>query len=103
MTDQQNPIFDITQLDLIKNRFLNNIAESKDLEALDYFFSTFGIKDYILNRLKESGISSYELYLQEKKNTLDKNRDKLINITLFSVVIAVITTLTDYFNKSNKL
>jgi hypothetical protein len=99
MTEAQNPKLDLVSLDVIRGKIEKNLAAPEDYQTLDFFISSIlGIQDYILNRLKSNGISSYEKFILERKDT-PPEKHRLINIILYGHIIGAISYLTDYLNK----
>lgn len=95
-----NPKLDIETLSLIKKKIEMNEASSKDYETLDYFLSSFGYKNFILDRLKEYEILSYEEYILERKKSFDL-RNRNVNGAALGTILGAISALEKYI--TNKL
>ena len=96
--EENNPKFDIEALKLIKAKIEKNVEQPEDYATLDYFVSSFYEKDYILKKLIDSGFSSYELFILEKRNP-SQDKIKLVNGTLRGYILGVISFLEDYLVK----
>lgn len=99
MTEISNPKLNQENINNIRAKFERNIATPEDYATLDYFISSLlGIKSYILSKLIKSGILSYEQYIIEReKPSIEK--EHLINIDLYGIVMGAITYLDDYLKK----
>jgi hypothetical protein len=96
--EENNPKLDIEALKLIKAKIEKNIEQPVDYKTLDYFVSSVYQKDFILNKLKENGFDSYELFIIEKKNP-SPDKSKLVNGTLLGFILGAISFLEEYLLK----
>jgi hypothetical protein len=96
----QNPKLDVETLSLIKKKIEENEASPEDYKNLDYFLSSFGYKNFILERLKEYHIHSYEEYILERKKSF-AFRNRAVNGSALGVIFGAISTLEKYI--TNKI
>jgi hypothetical protein len=92
MSEIENPKLSIGQLNELEDLVKNNKAKAEDYEKLDNYLSFLGIDNFILGKLKESRIDSYEDFIFERKN----NNGKLS--LLVGSVLGVISTLKKHIS-----
>ncbi len=72
---EENPKLEKSFLSLLTKKIMLNSATVEDYRKLDYFLSTFIGKDFILSKLREYDIFSYEEYILERSKPIAlKNR-----------------------------
>jgi hypothetical protein len=99
----ENPKLDVDTLSILKKKIETNEAKVKDYEILDYFLSSpgFDYKNFILERLKEYNIHSYEEYILERKKSFEF-RNRAVNGFALGTILGAISALEKYItNKIN--
>lgn len=93
MNTIENPNVSIEYLNELEPLIKENKAKPKDYEILDNYLSFLGVENFILNKLKDNRINSYQEFIHLRKT----KSDSAIN-TLVGVVFGVISTLKKYIS-----
>ena len=93
----ENSNLSIEELSLIEGKIESNIAIVSDYEKLDYFLSTIGSPNYLLQRFRKHQINSYEEFIVERKKK--ENKDSAVNGILIRNVFGAINILKSYVLK----
>ncbi len=72
----ENPKISLDLLNNIESKIKDSKETPEDLELLNYFISSVE-KDYIISKMRDNGINSYESYLSERKKTYDKQNSNI--------------------------
>ncbi len=81
-----NPQLDVNILHQLKQKILNNSATAEDYETLDFFLSSIGFKNYILNKLIQNGINSYQEFIDERKKPLGQKNTTVDGVLLGNIL-----------------
>jgi hypothetical protein len=96
----ENPKLDTETLSILKKKVKANKASPKDYETLDYFISSFGYENFILENLKKYNIHNYEEYIFERRKSFEL-RNRAVNGPALGVILGTISALERYI--TNKL
>jgi hypothetical protein len=96
----ENPKLDTEALSVIKKKVKANKASPKDYETLDYFLSSFGYENFILENLKKYNIHNYEEYILERRKSFEL-RNRAVNGSALGVILGSISALEKYI--TNKI
>jgi hypothetical protein len=94
---EENPKLDKATLALLNKKISQNEASVNDYKLLDYYLSSFLGKDYILNKLKENNIYSFEEYILERSRPIGiKNR--AVDGAILGSILGSITVLDKFIS-----
>lgn len=92
MTSINNETFSVEELSLFEQKVEMGILEVNDYKRLNTFLTQLGLTDYLLNRLKELNIYSFEEYVLAIKN----ERNSMLEAKFKGSVFGVISVLKSF-------
>jgi hypothetical protein len=98
---EQNPKLDNITLSLFKNKMQMNTASVEDYKILDYFLSPYFGDGYILNKLKENKIFSYEEYILERTKPISQ-KNRAVDGVILGAILGTISVLEKYMSNQIK-
>lgn len=69
MAEIDNTSLTRTDLGLLEQKILSNQATANDYDRVDKFLNALGLSSYILNKIKEYNMNSYEEYILSLNNS----------------------------------
>jgi hypothetical protein len=83
MSTIENPQITLLELDKLEDKIKDNSASKDDYARIDYY-TTFliGVRDFFLNKLKESRITSYEDFIYQRKKQSSSELNVLVGTAL---------------------
>jgi hypothetical protein len=94
----ENPEFNIDALLGIKNRIESKSETIDDYKKLDYFLSSVGLSNFILNNIKEKGFTSYQNYIDTRKSN-NPSKDLISESYVYGVIIECLNILMRQISK----
>ena len=91
----QNPKLDIETLSLFKKKIEINEASPEDYKTLDFFLTSFGVNNFILNQFNEYNIHSYDEFILERKKRFGE-RNRIVDGILLGKIMGAISALDKY-------
>ncbi len=92
MTEVENPQLTLERLEILEKRFDSNIATNKDYALIDDYLVAMGVEPYIINKLKDKGIISYDDFLAEKKKPASE-RNIIFEAEVLGGILGIISAL----------
>lgn len=74
----ENPKISIEELNKLEERIKQNNAGPNDYDLLDSYLSFLGVKNYIITRLREKNINSYEDFIYQRKTSQNSAVNMLV-------------------------
>jgi hypothetical protein len=94
---EENPKLDISTLSLLNKKIQLNSATGDDYKMLDYFLSPFFGIDFVLNKLKENNIYSYEEYIIERTKPISQ-KNRAVDGLILGTIMGAISVLEKYIS-----
>ena len=94
---EQNPKLDIITLSLFKKKIQMNTATANEYKTLDYFLSSFFGDDFLLKRLKENEIYSYDEYIIERTKPISQ-KNRAVDGAILGTIMGSISVLEKYMS-----
>jgi hypothetical protein len=91
----KNPSLTVETLNEIRNKLDSNRLTADDLEVLDGFLSSIGARNFIINKMRDSGIFSYNDFIIQIKTPYEYQNPAVRGSVLGSI-LGAISTLKDY-------
>ena len=98
---EQNPKLDIITLSLFKKKIQMNTATPDDYKTLDYFLSSFFGNDFLLKKLKENDIYSFEEYIIERTKPISQ-KNRSVDGVILGTIMGSISVLEKYMSNQIK-
>lgn len=94
---EENPKLEKPLLSLLSKKILQNTATADEYKRLEYFLSPFFGKDFLMNRIKEFNIYSFEEYILERSKPIAQ-KNRAVDGAILGTILGSISVLDKYIS-----